>query len=191
NIGQTTIGPGSILDGTGAINEKSIENILATLDRAAEANVAVDLLLSPHDWPGWANEQHPEIAKKRIFPYFNYRLDHPIAQEILEEYWSILIPRIADHPALFSYCLFNEPRYTDYSEFSLAKFHDWLRAKHGDVARLNKRHSADYASFEDVPIPSDNTDRALWYDWCRFNQNRFSDVHQWMIKTIRALDPDT
>jgi len=190
NIAQITISVGSVLPDENTVNEKPIEELLAVLDRAAEANVAVDLLLEPHGWPRWANEKYPEIAKEKIW-YFDYRLDHPRAQEILKKYWSILIPRIAGHPALFSYCLFNEPRYTDYSEFSRSKFHDWLRKKHGTVARLNERYGSSYTSFDEVPIPRNEADPALWYDWCRFNQDRFSEVHEWMIKTIHSLDPNT
>ncbi len=189
NIAQTTIAVWSVLRGPDTVNEKPIEELLTVLDRAARANVAVDLLLQPDYWPRWANEKYPELAKEKI--YFNYHLDHPQAQEILEKYWSILIPRIAKHPALFSYCLFNEPRYRDYSDFSRARFHEWLSRKHGTVARLNELHGSNYTSFDEVPMPRDAADPALWYDWCRFNQDRFSDVHRWMIETIHNLDPHT
>jgi len=189
NIAQITISVSSVLRGEDEINLKPIEDVLKVLDRAAEANVAIDLLLEPHGWPRWAIEKYPELEKEKI--WIDFKIDHPKAQEILDKYWSILIPKIAGHPALFSYCLFNEPRYDDHSEYSFGKFLDWMRAKHGTVAVLNQRHNASYKTFDDLPNPVDESVRPLWYDWARFNQERFGAVHQRMIDTIHALDPDT
>lgn len=101
NIAQITIGVGSVLRGEDTVDEQPIEQVLAVLDRAAQANVAVDVLLEPHGWPGWANEKYPEPDKGGQ-EFLTYRIDHPRAQEILEKYFSILIPRLAGHPALFS-----------------------------------------------------------------------------------------
>lgn len=189
NIAQVTIGVSAVLKTEDEVNLQPIEDLIEVLDRAAEANVAVDVLLEPHAWPHWARENYPELEKERV--WLDYRIDHPKAQEILKKYWSILIPRIAGHPAVFSYCLFNEPRYDDRSEYSRDRFLQWMRVKHETVQSLNERHGTSYQAFEDLRVPQDDADQALWYDWTRFNQQRFADVHAWMIETLRDLDPDT
>ena len=37
------------------------------------------------------------------------------------------------------------------------------------------------------PLPG--TNRALWYDWARFNKDRFTDYLLWVSSVIRKLDP--
>jgi beta-galactosidase GanA len=39
------------------------------------------------------------------------------------------------------------------------------------------------------PLPG--TNRALWYDWARFNQDRFTDYLLWVRSIIREIDPQT
>ncbi len=208
NIAQITISVGSVLPSATEIGEDSIAALLATLDRAAKSNVAVDVLIEPHGWPGWVNTKYPELATGAD-NFIKYKIDHPKSREIFERYLNVLIPRIANHPALFSYCLFNEPAYNEASEFSHERFRDWLREEHGTVATLNNRHGAGYASFEEVPLPESIAPSAargekpalaaqraesldfLLYDWHRFNRDRFAEVHQWIADAIRRLDPDT
>src|SRR6266496_2255318 len=77
-------------------------------------------------------------------------------------------------------------------------FHDWLEKKYGAVDRANDKWSTGYKSFGEVvppPIkdskPLPGTNRALWYDWARFNQDRFTDYLLWVRSLIRKLDPAT
>ena len=51
-----------------------------------------------------------------------------------------------------------------------------------------------YGSYEEASIfniPADNSDRPLWYEWCVFNQERFTDFHSWMAEIVHELDPQT
>ncbi len=140
--------------------------------------------------------------------FLKYKIDHPKAQDILKKYLTALVPRIADHPALFSYCLFNEPGYADYSEFSHTKFQTWLKEKHTTIETLNKRHGSTFTSFESIPLPDGilsvitrgekpnlasgaAAQEPLLYEWYRFNHDRFSKAHHWVMDTLRELDSDT
>jgi len=209
NIAQITISVGSVLLNEEEVNEKSINDLIAVLDRAADSNVAVDLLIEPHGWPRWVNEKYPDLACKTT-NFLKYKIDHPRAKAILKRYLDVLIPRIAGHPALFSYCLFNEPAYTDASAFSHMCFRGWLAAKHGNIQTLNRHYGTDHKSFDEVPLPAGIVQTEIrgekptmtaeisivagtpqLYDWYRFNQERFGAVHQWIVDTIHTLDPNT
>ena len=209
NIAQITVSVGSILTDENQINTAPIDELLQVLDRAAANNVAVDLLIEPHGWPAWANRKYPEISSDNP-GFLKCKVDHPQAKIILEKYLDTLIPRIANHPALFSYCLFNEPSYIDTSEYSHQQFQRWLANHHHDIQSLNKLYATDYQSFDEVRLPKGivsvdsrgekptlEADQALatyspdLYDWYRFNQDRFATAHEWMIEKIRRLDPHT
>ena len=88
--------------------------------------------------------------------------------------------------------------YICYCERSLRMFHDWLEKKYGAVDRANDKWSTGYKSFGDVAPPAikdskplPGTNRALWYDWARFNQDRFTDYLLWVRSLIREIDPQT
>jgi len=209
NIAQITISVGSVLLNEEDVNEKPIIDLIAVLDRAAENNIAIDLLIEPRGWPRWVNEKYPDLACKTS-NFLKYKIDHPQAKAILKRYLDVLIPRIAGHPALFSYCLFNEPGYTDASVFSHQRFRGWLAEKHGTIQTLNRHYGTDHKSFDEVPLPAGIVQAEIrgekptmtaeismvagtpqLYDWYRFNQERFGAVHQWIVDTIHTLDPNT
>jgi beta-galactosidase GanA len=75
-------------------------------------------------------------------------------------------------------------------------FHQWLESRHGSIDGANRKWGTKYGSFgEVVPPPVKNsrplpgTNRALWYDWARFNQDRFTDYLLWVRGEIRKIDP--
>src|SRR5439155_440996 len=73
--------------------------------------------------------------------------------------------------------------------------HDWLATKHGAVERANLLWGTSYRSFAEVAAPPvkdsrplPGTNRALWYDWARFNQDRFTEYLLWVRGEVRKLD---
>ena len=99
----------------------------------------VDELLSPHFFPQWAYEQTPGVRNGNI-GFIDFNVDHPKAREAIEKWLRAFVPTIKDSPALFSYCLSNEPAYVQAGkdEFSRPKFVAYLRAGAcGEIAKLN------------------------------------------------------
>ncbi len=191
NIIQVLISASQILITPDSVNTGVIDKLVETLDRAAQHNIAVNVLLGPGgNFPRWAFEKYPEVRTKPL-GFIDFNIDHPYTREIMRRYLEELIPRIAGHPALFSYDLTNEPTYTDDSKYSLEGFRNWLREKHGTVERLNKAYGSDYRNFEDVKIPTEKDPRPVWYEWCLYNQDRFFAFHDWMKDVIREMDPKT
>jgi hypothetical protein len=207
NIAQIVVSVSSILKSEDEVNEETIVQLLKTLDNAAKHDVAIDILIEPHGWPQWAARKYPELMCE-THNFLQYKIDHPKAQSILKKYLAALIPRIAGHPALFSYCLFNEPSYADASPYSHQKFQTWLEARYGNVQTMNRKHGANYASFKAIPLPEGvlsvttrgekpnlaaaaTDQKPLLYAWYRFNQERFSRAHQRVRDSLRAYDPHT
>ena len=147
--------------------------LVEVLDRAAQYNVAVNILLGPGgNFPRWAFEKYEDVRIKPI-GFIDFNIDHPYVREIMRRYLEEVIPRVAGHPALFSYDLTNEPTYTDDSRYSLEGFQKWLKEKHGNIKKLNKIYESNYSSFADIKIPDEEDPRPIWYEWCLYNQDRF------------------
>jgi len=72
----------------------------------------------------------------------------------------------------------------------VAKFHRWLEEKHGAVDALNAIYGTGFGAFAEVPIPADASDYALFYEYWRFNQDRFFEFHQFLRELIHEFAPD-
>ena len=193
NAIQFVFSPGGVVRSDG-IDTMYIDALVRDLDLAAEHNVAVDLLIAD-SFPGWAYEQYPSLRVEQTGSLC-FNIEHPLAREVLRRYLEAFIPIIADHPALFSICLTNEPSYTDDGPISEREFHRWLMEKHGSIGALNTRYGASYASVNDVPLPTregafdGDPPRPIWYDWCKYNQSRTCAHHRWMRDTIHEMAPE-
>lgn len=190
NIIQIEMGPNSVVTGPDTIDETPIHNnILAALDRAAANSVAVNLLISPHYFPDWMLEQHPELAECG-HGFMKHCIDAPESRAVYERYLRALMPLIAKHPALHSICLSNEPQYDGRCEHTRRQFHAWLAKRYTDVADANALYGTQFKAFDDVPIPEDNSNYAAAYDYWSFNQDRFLAFHEFLRDLIHEFDPD-
>ncbi|MFQ6097583.1 MAG: beta-galactosidase, partial [Armatimonadota bacterium] len=193
NIIQIEFGPNSVFPEEGVTSEAAIEDFLSVLDRAEKNNVAVNLLLSPHYFPGWALEKWPELGKCGG-GFIRFCIDAPEARDIEERFLRVVIPRIRGRRGLHSLCLSNEPIYNRTADCPHTRrlWAEWLEQRHGDIARLNERYGAKYESFADVEVPAADPVREepRFYDWCVFNQERFAGWHKWMADIIHEIAPD-
>ena len=192
NIIQTEFGPNSVLPGETNTSDRAIDDFLALCDRAAQANVAVNLLLSPHYFPAWALEKWPHL-KACEGGFFKYCVHDPDARAVIEKSLRRVIPRIKDHPALHSVCLSNEPLCVDLSRCraTAQAWPAWLARRHGDIATLNARWGASYKDFASVPVPKPEFAAApACLDFVRFNSETFAEFHRWMADVVHALAPD-
>lgn len=191
NIIQIEFGPNSVLVGEDKVDTRIVEEYLRIFDRAAAANVGVNLLLSPHYFPGWAMEKYPHLADAGG-GFLKYDVHAPEAREIIERFLRTVIPLIQDHPALHSLCLSNEPVFceTENSRFVRTRWHEWLGKEHGTVESLNAKWGSDYAAFSDVPLPAVRFEPTpICYDFVRFNQESFAGWHRWMADIIHEMAP--
>jgi beta-galactosidase GanA len=122
-------------------------------------------------------------------------LESPRIKEAVAEYIRTNIPKFHANPELLYDIMAYELMYMCYCDRSQHAFREWAGRKHGTIEAANKVWSTSYPDFADVvPPPVKNsrplpgTNRALWYDWTRFNQDRFTDYLLWTRSEIRKLD---
>jgi hypothetical protein len=192
NVIQIEFGPNSVLTAEDQVSYDNIRRIQAALDRAAQNNVAVCLLLSPHYFPGWALEKWPDLSLCQG-GFLHYCVDAPESRAVIEKFLRIAIPELRGRPALQSLCLSNEPIYTDTAKCPVTRrmWAQWLAREHGDIAMLNRRLGTNYASFDEVPIPGNHDfDAAQFTEWILFNDERFAGWHKWMADIIHEMAPE-
>ena len=192
NIVQVEFGPRSVLPGEDRIDTTVIEQYLGFFDRAAQAGVAVNLLISPHYFPDWAYAKWPHL-RDAGGGFMNVDVHAPEARSVYEKYLRAVIPRIRHHPALHSICLSNEPVFTEAqkSRFVVDKWRRWLGERHGTIAELNRRWSSQHADFESIAVPpTEFQPSPTVYDFICFNQEAFAEFHSWMAAIIRELAPE-
>ncbi|MBT3378171.1 MAG: hypothetical protein HN742_27110 [Lentisphaerae bacterium] len=192
NFLQIEFGPRSVLPDETSYSDRDIDAFLAVCDRAAKANVSVNLLVSPHYFPGWALKKWPEL-KACHGGFFKYCVHDPRARSVIEKSLRYVIPRIKDHPALHSICLSNEPIAVDLTGCAVTAkaWPAWLAERHGDIATLNQRWGTEHTAFTDVPIPPPKFESSpMAVDFVRFNQETFADFHRWMADIVHDIAPD-
>ena len=122
-------------------------------------------------------------------------LESPRIREAISEYIRTTIPTMHHNPELLYDIMAYELTYICYCERSQRAFRQWLKTTHGTIDSANRDWQTTYGSFEDVtapavknqkPLPA--TNRGLWYDWTRFNQDRFTDYLLWVRDQIRKID---
>lgn len=193
NLIQIEKGPSDLFPAEGVVNEDAVRELQSVLERAARANVAVNLLISPHYFPAWMLEKYPHLRKRRN-GFLQYCLHAPESQQLLKDYLRTLIPPLSKYPALHSICLSNEPvSFEEPCEYAVTSWHRWLANRHSDIATLNRRWGTAYARFEDVPLPNpfegSRGHLPSWYDYIRFNQEFFAGWHKMLADTIREVAP--
>ena len=150
-------------------------------------------------WDGWCGHLIRDLHSMGVSKRENVVicLESPHIRDAVEQYIRANIPKFHDNPQLVYDIMAYELMYICYCERSQQMFRDWLRAKHGAIARVNEIYGACYADFGEIAAPPvknsrplPDTNRALWYDWARFNMDRFTDYLLWVKNRIRRIDPD-
>lgn len=192
NIIQVEMGPEGTVQPDLSINLDAARDNANLMRRGEAANVMVNLLLSPHYFPGWAYEKWPEIGGVSA-GFARFDVDNPHTREVLAAYLRGVVPELAPRPGLHSFCLTNEPIYqgAGTSVYNLAAWHEWLRAKHGTIEELNVCWGSEYDSFDEIPVEDGGnlSPRPELYDWVSFNDERFAGWHRWMADIIHETTP--
>jgi len=190
NFIQIEFGPRSVLPAEDETSDAAIDAFLKVCDRAAKAGVSVNLLLSPHYFPGWAMEKWPHLREFEA-GFVKFDIHAPEARRVIEKSLRHVIPRIKGHPAIHSLCLSNEPVCVDLSrsEASRTLWHVWLRKRYKTVAALNEAWGTEHKAFDDAAVETTFTDQPVTVDFVCFNQEQFAAWHRWMADIIHELWP--
>lgn len=119
-------------------------------------------------------------------------------RQAIEQYIQREAPRWMNNPDLLYNIMGYELQYICYCDRSQEMFRDWLRQRHQSIEQVNIYWNTKYKSFDEVTappvrdaIPLPGTNRAQWYDWACFNQERFTNHLAWVKSAMRKIDPDT
>ncbi|MEW5977079.1 MAG: beta-galactosidase [Acidobacteriota bacterium] len=125
-------------------------------------------------------------------------LESPHTQEAVERYIQREFPKWQKNPELLYNIMAYELQYICYCDRSQQMFRDWLQREHRTIERLNTAWGTRYGTFSEIAAPPTKrarplpgTNRAQWYDWARFNQDRFTAYLVWVKGVIRRFDPAT
>ena len=132
------------------------------------------------------------VARRRE-GFLQYCLHAPEGQELLQRFIAAAIKPLADHPALQSICLSNEPvNEEEPCEEARKLWHGWLQKRHGSVAAMNARWGSRFASFGEAPLPdpfAEHPAKPVWMDYIRFNQEFFADWHKMLAEAVHKVAP--
>ena len=149
-------------------------------------------------WDGWCGHLVRDLSSMGGSKKENtvICLESPRIHEAVSEYIKLNIPKFHDNPELLYDIMAYELMYICYCDRSRDGFHEWLLHKHGTISAANECWGTSYKDFKEViPPPVKNsrplpgTNRGLWYDWARYNQDRFTDYLLWVRNEIRKIDP--
>lgn len=95
------------------------------------------------------------------------------------------------------YTLGDENSFSYDAGYSPADNTEWpkfLQRRYGTIEKLNREWNKEYSRFEDVPhfTPQEMRDQQLfpaWYEHRRFMEKQYADVHHFLAKTIKEIDP--
>lgn len=191
NIIQIEMGPQNGLPAPDRVDVDAIRaNVVHCLDLAAAHNVAVNLLISPHYFPQWARDADPAHSQCGE-GFLKFCIEAPNTRPVMATWLDALMPLIAGHPALHSICLSNEPQYRGKCAYERALFQAWLKEKWQTIERANEVYGTQFRGFEEVDLPADaSCGYGLFFDGCRFNQERFLAFHEMLRDRIHRYDPD-
>ncbi|MGH9846182.1 MAG: beta-galactosidase, partial [Blastocatellia bacterium] len=125
-------------------------------------------------------------------------LESPHIRQAIEQYIEREAPHWMKNPELLYNVMGYELQYICYCERSQQMFREWLTGKHSTIERLNAAWRTSHGRFDEItappvkdsaPLPGAN--RAQWFDWATFNQERFTDHLAWVKSVIRKFDPAT
>jgi beta-galactosidase GanA len=168
---------------------------------AAHANGMTALVqFGGHYTPEWLFEMHPDCKMKRpdgtdgSGGWHSWCLNHSGAREVFKKYVEAVTRGIKDHPALITWCLWNEPHLypdVDFHPSTIDKFQNWLQHKYNSIDGLNTAWDSEHAGFDRINAPAEHApdQPVMWTDWMRFRQENYADFFRWQADVIRAIDP--
>lgn len=122
-----------------------------------------------------------EQRQKLLFLDVNFNYP-PFRQWLQDKMPALLQERYGAGESLLALCVANEfaywaPGYYDYSEWTVAKYQQWLRSKYGQIGPLNRAWRTSHDSFEAIAPPRDipTTQVANWVEWRTFTCWNFSE----------------
>ena len=158
------------------------------LDRCLENGMKLDFGLTCTP-PKWMFKKYPEAnwGAHSIAQMLPWDIEHPKLREHYAKLVKAVMSRIANHPALNSLWLANEPGYANYGDRMVAAFRAAMNRKYATIAALNGKWGTSYASFDDISLPVSGNG-AGGREYYFFVNARLVKLFEWMKAEVRKYD---
>ncbi|TLU64333.1 hypothetical protein FE810_12080 [Thalassotalea litorea] len=197
------------LQNDSALNNWRRINFQQRIDAEKTANRTPIQFFLGHIVPqnSWLRDQYPQAFASGTRLFTDYDIDNPNVKQWIDTTLELqLTPGLellGDRERV--HMLANEPTfsiraggvnaYRGLSDYTYAKFADWLAAKYSDISKLNQQYGTSYSSFEQaidayaIPLSMSLQGSAVWYDWNRFNMDRVNDWFEYLHTSVHSVDP--
>lgn len=186
------------------------------MELAARHGIGVTLNILLDMSPLWLFDRHPDAKQidnsgRIIEPYVvGHRsigghpgpcYSHPGALADRQRFVAATVEHFRNHPALHMWDVWNEPELcfpqrtpnvatlVCYCRCCRAGFLGWLRAKYGELDRVNAAWGRCYETWEHVELPRDVGGVTDFIDWREFHLDTMAQEAAWRLETVRQLDP--
>ena len=183
--------------------EFDLDWLQPVLDGALARGIGVILGTPTYAVPPWLQVLHPEIAAEtstgvRMGWGARQEMDqsHPAYRRYAERVARKVVERYADHPAVIGYQVDNEPgNVLPHNEHTFARFVEWLRARYGTVAVLNREWGLVYWSHQlsdwsELWRPDGNLMPQYQLEWRRFQSTLATELIAWQADLVREYKRD-
>ena len=198
NSDSYLISPNQVINEKGDVSTKVIDEL-----KQKPTGTFGGVFITHKGLPKWAIDKYPnfELGQRR---YTDYDIDNPGARFIQSALLKNTVPLMANkNYSKVGYMLTNEPHWFTaknawatgpVSEYTKAKFRDWLKTQHQSIVHLNKLWATNFTDFDAVeitiPIDKNLQGKPIWYDWVTFNSVRVTDWFTFLKTEIRKSDPN-
>ncbi|MFA6960915.1 MAG: DUF4350 domain-containing protein [Opitutaceae bacterium] len=145
-------------------------------------------------------KQFPELYVNRSH-FINYRFEEPEGRRLRENMWRSVLGTTRKYP-IFSYEMFNEVRYMDYSPANLAGFREAMSRKYETIINANRAWETSFSDFASMlpPVKSNcaggnriglspvGFSVPLWVDWQKYIERVFSAHLSDLRSFIHSVD---
>lgn len=150
----------------GSVDLKPLGEFRDTAVRCEKANVALDLLLSPHYSPMWIKDKWPEVLDCKG-GFYGYCVHDNRMTDLIERYFRAVVPEARKYPALVSLGISNEPQQIDQTKCA------YMRKVFG----------------EKIPKLKDFSDPTNTLAFIRANRKAFAAFHRRMADIVHEEAP--
>ncbi len=131
--------------------------------------------------------------------YFSYSDCLPEGRNLRAQLRKSILKTTRRYP-IFVYELFNEVHYMSNARPNVQRFRRRMARRYGSIAAANRAWGARFRSFDDVEPPYQPDARYkmtwhrgwsenLWFDWVKFNEDRFAEICLAQRRLVKACDP--
>ncbi len=164
--------------------------------------------------PDWVGKKYPDskfvasnglVVESQAAPGFCF--DHPAVRDKILRFFAEAARVVRDKPAFLGWDLWSEPHIINWAEIyhlgnmeylqfcycpsSIARFREWLKAKYGTLAELNRAWYRTFESWEQVEPPRFGT--ILTYtdfvDWKTYISDKLAEDLAMKAKAVKAVIP--